>query len=272
MKKLTSPKQKIALLVAMAVCLSLIGILVWAVLRYVEIRQDLDFVYSDRDISIPLPGSSQTAMTPDDISSSSVPTTVVTAPSPSLTPVSLQRVNLDVPFTSQAPESNWDSVHEETCEEASLLMAQWWAQGKTGESTEGYMNRIPPAVAEASLQDLVTWQKQTFGYFEDTTATETLRVAQEKLGLKTARLLTDVTQESLKAELAAGNILLVPAAGQVLKNPYFKQPGPPYHMILVRGYNDTGFITNDPGTRRGEGFVYSYENLLDSIHDWTGDG
>lgn len=269
-----SKKHRIIYGAAIVAGLAFVGVFIWATVRYVEMRQYLDFVYSDRDITIPLPNVSESAEAPLASASpspliSATATASVTA-SPQLPATLPSRVNLDVPFTAQAPTANWDSVHEETCEEASLLMAQWWAQGKKGEAVDGYANKIAPATAEASLQELITWQKQTFGYFEDTTAVETLKIAQEKLGLVNARMLTDITKQSLQAELAAGNIIIVPAAGQVLKNPYFKQPGPPYHMIVIRGYNDTGFISNDPGTRRGEGFVYGYDNLLDSIHDWTG--
>ena len=41
-------------------------------------------------------------------------------------------------------------------------------------------------------------------------------------------------------------------------------------MLVVIGYTDDGFITNDPGTKRGEQYWYKTETLLDAIHDWTG--
>ncbi|MBI4122698.1 MAG: hypothetical protein HY462_01740, partial [Parcubacteria group bacterium] len=36
----------------------------------------------------------------------------------------------------------------------------------------------------------------------------------------------------------------------------------------IRGYTPTQFITNDPGTKRGEEFVYPYNTLINAIHDW----
>ncbi len=41
-------------------------------------------------------------------------------------------------------------------------------------------------------------------------------------------------------------------------------------MIVVIGYDDTSFITNDVGTKRGAQYHYPYSTLIDAIHDWTG--
>lgn len=197
---------------------------------------------------------------------------VVSTPTPTPAPAAtiLDTINLDIPFTSQAPSANWDATHEETCEEATMLMAQWFATGQKGAKANGYQNQIPPDKAEAALQDMITWENKTLGDFKDTTADQTVRLAKENLGLKNVRTSTDVSADSIKKELNAGNIIVVPAAGKLLANPYFRSPGPPYHMVLIRGYDSKGVISNDPGTRRGEGFVYSFDNLISSTHDWTG--
>ena len=41
-------------------------------------------------------------------------------------------------------------------------------------------------------------------------------------------------------------------------------------MLVIRGYDDENqeFITNDPGTKRGKGFRYDYQTLLQAIADW----
>ena len=39
-------------------------------------------------------------------------------------------------------------------------------------------------------------------------------------------------------------------------------------MLVIKGYLDNSFITNDPGTKRGENFIYSIDNLLLSLADW----
>ena len=80
---------------------------------------------------------------------------------------------------------------------------------------------------------------------------------------------TDFKQ--IKEQIAQNNPVILPAAGRELKNPNFKAPGPLYHMLVVRGWlSDGRIITNDPGTRRGEGYIYDKSVLWDAIHDWNG--
>ena len=59
------------------------------------------------------------------------------------------------------------------------------------------------------------------------------------------------------------------ADGKALPNPYFRNGGPVYHALIIRGYTADAFITNDPGTRSGENFLYAYDTLLHAIHDWN---
>lgn len=197
--------------------------------------------------------------------------TVTPTPAPLATAATLPAtVTLNVPFTVQAPYGKWDEIHEETCEEASLLMAAWYATGKTGGATNGYKNQIPLATAEAELLSMNAWEEENFGSAHDTNAEQTARIAREKLGLKNVTVKTVVTEESIKQELVAGNVIIMPAAGRLLKNPNFKAPGPPYHMYLITGYTATHFIAHDPGTRKGEDYLYSFATVVNASHDWLG--
>jgi hypothetical protein len=64
--------------------------------------------------------------------------------------------------------------------------------------------------------------------------------------------------------------VIVPAAGRLLGNPYFTAPGPIYHMLILRGYTASNqFISNDPGTKRGESYVYSVDTIMNAMHDWN---
>ncbi|MBI4032538.1 C39 family peptidase [Candidatus Berkelbacteria bacterium] len=169
-------------------------------------------------------------------------------------------LNLDVPFTSQAPFANWDAAHEEYCEEASALMAGRFFQGR---SITG------PDDAEAAMGELVTWELEHLGYFESTTAQETARMIREVYGLAVT-LVTDVSDEAIKQALADGKLIILPAAGRELGNPYFQRPGPVYHMLVVKGYTESSqFITNDPGTRRGADFIYDTDVLIRAVGDWN---
>ena len=41
-------------------------------------------------------------------------------------------------------------------------------------------------------------------------------------------------------------------------------------MIVVVGYKNGFFITNDPGTRHGRSYVYDENLLFAAAHDWNG--
>lgn len=165
-------------------------------------------------------------------------------------------INLAVPFTTQAPFSVWDAVHEETCEEASAAMANAFFDKRT----------FTPQSAEDELQKVVAWEMDTFGHFEDTTAEETARLIRDYYG-RQAEISTEVTVSRIKKEIVAGRLIILPAYGKGL-NPFFKNGGPEYHMLVVKGYTRTRFITNDPGTRRGADFPYAFDKLLSAVHDW----
>lgn len=171
-------------------------------------------------------------------------------------------VNWDVPFTSQAPFGEWDPDHKEACEEASVLMVLRYFEGKPFES---------PDDADAALLRLVRKVEMDMKLPVDITAQQAATlIALENQDL-TVSVVADPTEESIKNVLDQGKLVIVPVAGRMLKNPYFQSPGPPYHMLVVRGYTADGYvITNDPGTKHGNAFPYRWATLLGAIHDWNG--
>lgn len=168
-------------------------------------------------------------------------------------------INLAVPFTSQAPFANWDLPYKESCEEASVLMLDYFYRNLS----------LNPSLANQEILKLVDWQKIKFGAYEDTDAAQTAQILREYFGYKNVRVQYDISIDDIRKELAQGRPVIVPAAGQLLPNPFFRQPGPLYHMLVIKGYKNGKFITNDPGTRRGADFIYSYEGLYNAIHDWN---
>ncbi len=168
--------------------------------------------------------------------------------------------NLAVPFTTQAPYANWDELHEESCEEASAITVHYYYQNKT--FTQG--------LAEQEIQDFVAYENSTLGFYKDTTAQETADLIQSYWGYRRVEVISNPTVEEIKRHIAAGRPVIVPAAGRQLENPYFTAPGPLYHMFVIRGYTADEFITNDVGTRRGENFHYTTENVMQAMHDWNG--
>ena len=171
--------------------------------------------------------------------------------------------NLAVPFTSQAPHANWDLPYKETCEEASLYMVHAYYEG----IKEG---KIAAEIADAEIKKIIEFEKEIFGYYEDTTAEQTGTLAEMMYGHEKIELIENPTVEQIKTHVAAGHPVIVPAAGRLLGNPNFTAPGPIYHMLVIRGYTKDGkFITNDPGTKNGEAYVYDFDTVMNAMHDWN---
>lgn len=169
------------------------------------------------------------------------------------------RLELDVDFASQAPYANWDDLHQEACEEASMItVAKYFKDEELNEQ-----------IMETEIQELVKWETEN-DYLIDLTAQESVDIIRQYFNLS-VRLETDVTVDQIKYELSLGNLIIVPAAGRQLGNPYFQTPGPIYHMLVIKGYDQDEFITNDVGTRRGDSFKYKYNQLISAIHDWDHD-
>ena len=168
---------------------------------------------------------------------------------------------LPVPFTSQAPTANWDALHNEACEEADAIMAAQYFQGNREVS-------LKADLVEEQIRVLTAWQDEHFGYHLDTTSAQTARMIEDVYGLKT-RLIPNFTAEQLQSELAQKHIVLISAAGRELHNPNYKSPGPLHHMLLVRGYTATNFVTNDSGTRNGLNYAYSFSTIYSAAADWN---
>jgi hypothetical protein len=176
-------------------------------------------------------------------------------------PSSPVEFNLAVPFSSQAPFMVWDPYHEETCEEASVLMVLEFYRGETAKT-------LDPQFAEDEYK-VMTDLETSLGYGLSMTAAETVDTIQ-KYSDFSARVVENPTVDELKELLVKGYPIIVPAAGRELGNPFFTGEGPLYHMLVIRGYTKDGkFITNDPGTRHGQNYSYNTSVLMSAIGDWN---
>lgn len=169
--------------------------------------------------------------------------------------------NLKVLFIPQAPFKVWDATHEDTCEEASMLMLKTYVDGTDAMTLDDM---------ERKLQDIITYEQDKYGDFRSTDAERTAEVMRDHLGLRGAEAVTIASLDDVKREIAAGRPVMLPAAGKLLKNPNFKNGGPLYHMLLAKGYTSSRIITNDPGTRLGADYAYDDDVLWNAIHDWNG--
>jgi len=191
-----------------------------------------------------------------------IPANPMPVPSPTPTPP-FQGINLAVPFSSQAPYGDWSLPYEEACEETSSLLVDRFYKGQG----------ITPETAKDEILKMVDWEKSKFGYYEDTTAAETATMLREYFGYKKVEVKYDITVDDIKNEILSGRPVILPLAGRLLYNPYYRQPGPPYHMLVVKGVTQDGdLITNDVGTRRGYNYIYNADVLFNAIHDAPGGG
>ena len=164
-----------------------------------------------------------------------------------------------VPFTSQAPRGNWASPWKDYCEEASVVMAAHFVWGTP----------LTAKTAELEMNIIRQFEIAAFGRWRDTGIEQTADILRRLYGFSGIRTVSIASPEDIKTELATGKIVIAPTAGRLLKNPYFTPPGPLYHMVIVRGFDESRreFIVNDPGTRRGEGLRYPQDVLFSAIHD-----
>ncbi len=171
-----------------------------------------------------------------------------------------ESIKIEVPFTSQAPFGVWDERHEEACEEASLLMVIKYLSKET----------LTPEISEKELQEMIDFQIDKYGDYKDSDMQGVIELAKDFYNVDSLDVIYDFKKDDIKKELAKGSPVIIPTAGRLLGNPYFTPPGPLYHNLVLVGFDGDNIITNDPGTKRGEGYVYDLGVLYDSIHDFTG--
>lgn len=178
--------------------------------------------------------------------------------------IPVEKIIQEVPFTSQAPTGNWkDLIFQNACEEASLLMADKWREGKKFGS---------PMEVEAEIRKLTKEERKYFPKDSyDLSIGDILSFAQEYFPKMHLSLVKNVTQEDLKKALYEGNIIIILANGQRLRNPNFTAPGPLYHTLIIRGFDPMTdeYITNDPGTRKGNAYRYDSDILFDAMQNYA---
>ena len=167
-------------------------------------------------------------------------------------------VKINVPFYVQSPFAKWDDLHNEACEEASLIMVESWIRGE--ELDDEKLNQ--------RILDSVAWQEEKWGGHFDLNTKEVVELANRYFKIEKIYFTSLDSLNDIKKELSRGNLVIVPTAGRLLGNPHYRNPGPAYHMLVIVGYNKKEVITNDPGTRKGESFSYSNDIFFNAIHDW----
>lgn len=188
--------------------------------------------------------------------------TLRTAVSPLTGTLVLQEgdVNLDVPYTSQAPERNWEDPWQNACEEAAILMIDAYVRGYG----------LSPLSAKDEIIRMVKWQEE-HKWFTSINAADVQKFFVEYLNYKRpVKIIENPTIEQIKQFLNEGKPILALGHGKTLGNKYYSNGGPDYHAFVIRGYTKDTFITNDPGVNRGANFLFPIENVMKSLRDWNG--
>lgn len=163
-------------------------------------------------------------------------------------------------FVPQAPEKNWDQPWQDACEEASLLTLKYYYQQQTP--------TIPQLVNE--YQQIFSYESNN-GMSHDINLQSMSQVASEYLNLN-ALIIDKPNVEDIKNYLYKDVPVIITANGKTLyqENKNFRSGGPWYHSLVILGYDDNlgKFIVHDVGTQHGAYFKYSYELLMQSIHDF----
>jgi len=168
---------------------------------------------------------------------------------------------LDVPFVVQAPFGSWDNpMFQDGCEEASALMAMLWIENGSLDEKE----------AQDRIIQISNFEQEKYDEYRDRSAKDVVQLIKDYFGYHNVEVKFGINSKDIKEELKKGNLIITPMNGQALGNPFFTPPGPERHMLVIKGYdNQTNeFITNDPGTKRGEDYRYSEKILENAIRDY----
>lgn len=163
-------------------------------------------------------------------------------------------------FVPQSPEQNWDQPWQDACEEAALLTVNYF-----------YKNQNPDSftIRDDILKMIEFENSQNFTH--DMNLDQMVLVSQKYLGFKT-KIIDNPTTKDIKKYISQDIPVVVPANGKTLyqENKHFTNGGPYYHNLTILGYDDDKkqFIVHDVGTKSGAYFKYSYQLLIDSIHDF----
>ncbi len=166
---------------------------------------------------------------------------------------------LSVPFTVQAPFANW-TVHEESCEEAAILMYHQYL-------IENSSSNLDQLEVDKDIRAMKTWQKNNYGEEPDLSIIKLGKFANDYYKYKYS-IVNNGTKENIKELISQGSPVLVPVMTHSLENPHYGRDNT-YHILLIKGYDSLGVITNDAGIKDGKDYHYTWEVLFSAIDAQT---
>jgi len=173
-----------------------------------------------------------------------------------------ESVNLDVTFYSQAPDGDWSLPWKEACEEASIIQAYYYVQER----------ELSKELFKQEILTMVELENDILGKNIDTSVAETAKVLQSYYDYIDFEIVDNPSIDDLKQTLAEWHPIVAPFAGRELGNIYYSNGGPRYHMLVITGYDENVFFTNDVGTSRGKNYSYSHDTIMNALHDLVPEG
>src|SRR5690606_32931822 len=148
----------------------------------------------------------------------------------------------------------------DACEETSILMVDRFYQEQT---------QIGLEEAKKAIVNILNIKEAEFGPSYDENAFKITQMVDLIHSNWSATLQEDPTLEQILNELNQKRPVIAPIHAPELNNPYYTGEGPDYHVIVLIGFDATRkvFITHDPGTRNGAALEFSYEVMMEAIHD-----
>lgn len=169
---------------------------------------------------------------------------------------SVNKIQLRVPYASQAPYGEWKEPWDEACEETSATMIDAYYNNVGGLQTEEVKKRV---------QSMIDWELSQQMPTEDTDAEQTVQLINNTTSFK-AEVKTNPSLEDIKQELASNQPVIA------LVNMYQlyqeEDKGDSYHVLVIIGYDDKKrvFIVNDPARPKKD---YPYDVLMNALHDFN---
>lgn len=174
-------------------------------------------------------------------------------------PATTFATNLKVPFTPQAPHNNWSQPWQDACEESTIVMVDHFYAGQA-------LDKIK---ATEKINRILRIKNNTYGWSLDENAEKMKKIIDNFLPWE-ARIVKNPSIEQIKTEIDNNRPVIALTHGKYLYNPNFRHGGPDYHTVVISGYDDEAkeFITQEPGTHKGQDYKYSYETMMNAIHDF----
>ena len=167
--------------------------------------------------------------------------------------------SLSVPFSSQAPGGVWIEPWQNACEETVTVMIDHFYKGQS----------LTKERAEQSILSLYHTKTNTYGWSLDENADQIVEWINNFYPWE-AQVVVNPSIEDLEDELDEGHPIIVPIYAPYLNNPHFSSFFT-YHTIVLSGYDNRTrmFTAQEPGTQYGENYQYSYNTILQAMHDFV---